>query len=127
MDFVDLSNLQICHNLRILRHQVFKGTEKLGKGMMGWFYGFKLHLIINDQGGIISVKITTANVDDRMSVSEIADELWGCFYGDKGYTSDPLGRQFANRGVAFITGVKKYETKSDEALKPPDASETIYY
>nr|WP_263363829.1 transposase [Candidatus Enterovibrio escacola] len=50
----------------MLRHQVFKGTKKREKGMMGWFYGFKLHLIINDQGGIISVKVMTTNVDDRI-------------------------------------------------------------
>ncbi len=77
--FVDLSKLQVYHNLRILRHQVFKGTEKRGKGTMGWFYGLKLHLIINDQGGIISVKVMTANVDDRKPVSEIVDELWGVY------------------------------------------------
>ncbi|PCS21790.1 Mobile element protein [Candidatus Enterovibrio escicola] len=53
--FVDSSKLQVCYNLRIFRHQVFKGTAKRGKGTMWWFYGFKLHLIINDQGGIISV------------------------------------------------------------------------
>ncbi|PCS24199.1 Mobile element protein [Candidatus Enterovibrio escicola] len=53
--FVDSSKLQVCHNLRIFKHQVFKGTSKRGKGTMGWFYDFKLYLIINDQGGIISV------------------------------------------------------------------------
>ncbi|PCS22179.1 Mobile element protein [Candidatus Enterovibrio escicola] len=51
--FVDSSKLQVCHNLRILRHQFSKGTSKRGKGMIGWFYGLKLHLIINDKGGII--------------------------------------------------------------------------
>ncbi|PCS21233.1 Mobile element protein [Candidatus Enterovibrio escicola] len=55
ISFVDSSKLQVCYNLRIFRHQVFKGTAKRGKGTMWWFYGFKLHLIINDQGGIISV------------------------------------------------------------------------
>ncbi|WP_263363681.1 transposase [Candidatus Enterovibrio escicola] len=64
--FVNSSKLQVYNNLRILRHQVFKGTKKREKGTMGWFYGFKLHLIINDQGGIISVKVMTTNVDDRI-------------------------------------------------------------
>ncbi len=77
--FVDSSKLQVYHNLHILRHQVFKGIAKRGKGIMRWFYGFKLHLIINDQSGIISVKVTTANVNDRKPVSEMADELWGMF------------------------------------------------
>nr|WP_150137885.1 transposase [Candidatus Enterovibrio escacola] len=73
--FVDSSKLQVYHNLRILRYQVFKGTEKRGKGTIWWFYDFKLYLIINDQGGIILVKVTTANVDDRKPVSEMVDEL----------------------------------------------------
>nr|WP_199399580.1 transposase [Candidatus Enterovibrio escacola] len=46
--FVDSSKLQVYYNLRILRYQVLKGTEKRGKGTMWWFYGFKLNLIINE-------------------------------------------------------------------------------
>nr|WP_263364445.1 transposase [Candidatus Enterovibrio escacola] len=71
------------------------------------FYGFKLHLIINDQGGIILVKVTIANVNDRKLVSKMAEELWGCLYGDKGYISDLLWRELADKGVTLITGVKK--------------------
>nr|WP_223824190.1 transposase [Candidatus Enterovibrio escacola] len=82
MAFVHLSKLQVCHNIRILRLQVFKGTVMRGKGTRGWFYGFKLHLIINAQGGIISVKVTTANVDDRKPVSEMVDEFWGFYIRD---------------------------------------------
>nr|WP_263363531.1 transposase [Candidatus Enterovibrio escacola] len=50
---------------------------------MGWFYGFKFHLIINDQGGIVLVKVTTGNVNDRKPVSEIADELGGVYMETK--------------------------------------------
>ncbi len=77
------------------------------KGTIWLFYGFKLHLIINDQGGIISIKLTTANVDDRKPVSEMADEILGCLYGDKGYISGPLEREVADKGVTLITGMKK--------------------
>uniref|UniRef100_UPI0012382060 IS982 family transposase n=2 Tax=Candidatus Enterovibrio escicola TaxID=1927127 RepID=UPI0012382060 len=107
MAFVDSSKLQVCHNLRILKHQIFKDTEKQRKGTMEWFYDFKFHLIINNQGGIISVKVTTDNLDDRKPMSEMADELWGCLYGDKGYISDPLERELADKGVTLITGMKK--------------------
>ncbi|PCS23537.1 transposase [Candidatus Enterovibrio escicola] len=51
---------------------------------MFWFYGFKSYLIINDQSGMILIKVTTANVDDRKPVLEMADEIWGCLYGEKG-------------------------------------------
>uniref|UniRef100_UPI001CC22C3B transposase n=1 Tax=Candidatus Enterovibrio escicola TaxID=1927127 RepID=UPI001CC22C3B len=46
--FVNSSKLQVWRNLRILRHQVFKGTVKREKGTMWWLYGFKSHFIIND-------------------------------------------------------------------------------
>nr|WP_263364516.1 transposase [Candidatus Enterovibrio escacola] len=72
---VDSSTLQVCHNLRILRHQVCKRTEKRGKGTIGWFYGFKLHLIINNKNGIILVKVTTANMANKKPISEIVDVL----------------------------------------------------
>ncbi|PCS21389.1 Mobile element protein [Candidatus Enterovibrio escicola] len=77
--FVDSSKLQVGHNLRILRHQVFKCTSKRGKGTMWWLYRGKLHLMINDQGGIISVKEMTDPVADRKLVSEMTDELWSFF------------------------------------------------
>nr|WP_150138594.1 transposase [Candidatus Enterovibrio escacola] len=67
----------------------------------------RLHLIINDQGGIISVKVTTANVDDKKPVPKTANELWGCLYGDKDYISGPLEWELADKGVTLITGVKK--------------------
>nr|WP_150138782.1 transposase [Candidatus Enterovibrio escacola] len=78
---------------------------------MGWFFSFKLHLIINDQGGIISVKVTTANVDDRKAVSEMVDEILGYLYGDKGYISGPLERELSNKRVTLITGVKNIKPK----------------
>nr|WP_263364437.1 transposase [Candidatus Enterovibrio escacola] len=95
----------------MLRYQAFKGTVKRGKGTIGWFYGFKLHLIINDQGSIISVKVTTVNVDDRKVISEMVDELWGCLYGDKGYISGPLKRELSDKGVTLIMGIKNMKPK----------------
>ncbi|WP_097355894.1 transposase [Candidatus Enterovibrio escicola] len=49
----------------------------------------------------------TDNVEDRNPVAEIADEILECLYGDKGYISDPLERELANKGVILIRGVKK--------------------
>ncbi len=76
---------------------------------------------------MISIKVTMANVDDRKPVLEMADELSGCLYGDKGYISDPLERELANKGVTLITGMKKHEIQSDETLELPDDPEIIYY
>ena len=44
---------------------MFDGIATTGRSTMGWFYGFKLHLIINDKGEILDFVITQANVDDR--------------------------------------------------------------
>ncbi len=74
---------------------------------MRWFYGFKLHLIINHQSGIISVKVTTDNVDNRKPMSEIDDEIWGCLYGNNGYIADLLERELTDKGVTLITGMKE--------------------
>nr|WP_223824315.1 transposase [Candidatus Enterovibrio escacola] len=62
--------------------------------------------MINDQSGIISVKVTKDNLDDKKPVSEMVEELWRCLYEDKGYISDPLKRELADRGVTLRTGVK---------------------
>ena len=102
--FIDSTSLKVCHNLRIPRHQVFAKEAKRGKGTMGWFYGFKLHLIMNDEGGILAVKVTPGNVDDRQPVLDMTDNLTGSLYGDKGYISHALKQTLAERNVHFVTG-----------------------
>jgi hypothetical protein len=46
-------------------HKVFKDFAQKSKSSTGWFYGFKLHLAINDKGEIIACCTTPGNVDDR--------------------------------------------------------------
>lgn len=64
ISFVDATAIAVCHNRRIPRHRVFEGLAARGKTSMGWFYGFKLHLIVNDSGALIAFQITPGNVDD---------------------------------------------------------------
>lgn len=105
--FVDATKIQVCHQLRIPRHKVFSNSAARGKGTMGWFYGFKLHLIINDEGGILAVKITAGHVDDRNPIAEMTQDLWGDLYGDKGYISKKLTEELADNDINFVTGVRK--------------------
>lgn len=105
--FIDSTKLQVCHNLRIPRHQVFDGIAERGHGSMGWFYGFKLHLIINDEGGILAVKVTAGNVDDRSPVTDMCKDLWGNLYGDKGYISKKLQEELSQNDIHFVTGKKR--------------------
>ena len=105
--FIDSTRLKVCHNLRIPRHKVFEGVASRGKGTMGWFYGFKLHLIINHQGDILEAKLTPANVDDRKPVPEMTDNLFGKLHGDKGDISKALAGTLFDKGVELNTNVRK--------------------
>jgi len=107
--FVDSMPLVVCHNLRIHSNKVFKNYAARGKTSTGWFYGFKLHLIINEFGEIISFTITAGNVDDRNPkvMEKLTKNLWGKLFGDKGYISASLTEWLRSKGIHLFTRVKK--------------------
>lgn len=107
IEFIDSTSLKVCHNIRIPRHKTFDGIAQRGKGTMGWFYGFKLHLIVNHHGEIVAAKVTTGNVHDTKPVEELAQHLPGKLYGDKGYLSKALEANLFDKGVELITTVRK--------------------
>ncbi len=74
---------------------------------MDWFYGFKLHFVINDQGALLAVQITPGNVDDRTPVPALVAGLWGKLFGDRGYISQKLFEQLQQSGVQLITKLKR--------------------
>ena len=88
--FVDATSWVVCHNRRIHSHKVFKRVARRGKTSMGWFYGFKLHLVVNDRGELLAFQITPGNVDDRRPVAELTQGLVGRLVGDRGYISREL-------------------------------------
>jgi hypothetical protein len=90
ISFIDSTKIAVCGNKRTSRNKVFGDTAKIGKSSTGWFYGFKLHLVVNEQGEILSFCLTTANVDDRKPVAKLAKNLFGKLFGDKGYISEKL-------------------------------------
>lgn len=65
ISFVDSTPIRVCKNKRIKRNKVFKDIATTGKSTMGWFHGFKLHIIINDKGELLSFCVTRANINDR--------------------------------------------------------------
>ena len=105
--FVDSTSLKVCHNIRIPRNRVFDGVAKRGKGTMGWFYGFKLHLLINHIGEIISLKITPGNTNDRTPIPELCKNLSGKLYADKGYIGKKLSEKLAEKDIDLVTTVRK--------------------
>ncbi len=107
INFVDSTPLSVCHNRRIKRHKVFKGLAARGMTSMGWFFGFKLHLIVNDQGELLAVFVTPGNVDDREPLDHMTGHLFGKLIGDKGYLSQALFERLFEQGLELITNIRK--------------------
>lgn len=105
--FVDSTPLAVCHNRRISRHKVFKDLAARGKNTMGWFYGFKLHLIVNDLGELLAVHLTPGNVDDRKPLGGMTEDLFGKLFGDKGSVSHALFKTLYERGLELVTSLRK--------------------
>lgn len=109
ISFIDSTVLRVCHNKRIRRNKVFKGIAQIGKSSMGWFFGFKLHLIINDKGEIQSFYLSKGNVDDRnvKAITSMTQNLFGKLFGDKGYISKALSDMLFGNGIQLITAVRR--------------------
>lgn len=107
ISFVDATSLAVCHNRRITRHKVFAGLAQRGKTTMGWFYGFKLHLVVNDRGEILAFYLSPGNVDDRQPIPHLTQGLFGKLFADKGYLSHKLFLALWEHGLELITGVRK--------------------
>jgi hypothetical protein len=108
ISFIDSTPLRVCSKKRINNHKVFKGIATTGKSTMGWFHGFKLHLLVNDKGEILNFIITQANVDDRTPIKEsnFLNEIIGSLYADKGYISKEITQMLFNDILHLVTGIK---------------------
>jgi hypothetical protein len=108
ISFIDSTALSVCDNHRIHNHKVFAQLAQRGKGSMGWFYGFKLHLVVNDCGELLACQITPGNVDDREPVPALSRRLFGKLIADRGYISQALFEQLLDTfGVQLITKLRK--------------------
>ena len=107
VSFIDSTSLDVCLNQRIASHKVFSGLAERGKTSTGWFYGFKLHLVINDRGELLGIHLTPGNVDDRKPVPKLVRKLFGKVFGDKGYISQPLYELLQQTfGVQLVTKLR---------------------
>lgn len=108
ISFVDSTPLRVCRNQRIHIHKVFKGIAQRGKCSMGWFFGFKLHLICNEKGEVLNFIITPGDVDDRkpLEYKAFVEFIYGKLVGDKGYIGKNLFQRLFVDGIQLITKLK---------------------
>jgi hypothetical protein len=133
ISFVDSTPVRVCKNKRIKRNKVFKDLATVGKSTMGYFFGFKLHLIVNEKGEILNFAITQANVDDRepLKNESFIKKLTGKLYADKGYLSSELTKVLFIDGLHLITNIRNnmknclMELKDKILLRKRSVIETI--
>lgn len=108
ISFVDSTPLRVCRNQRIHIHKVFKGIAQRGKCSMGWFFGFKLHLICNEKGEVLNFIITPGDVDDRkpLEYKTFVEFIYGKLVGVKGYIGKNLFQRLFVDGIQLITKLK---------------------
>jgi len=109
VSFIDSTPLRACHIRRERSNKVFKGLATKGQCSIGWFFGFKLHLIINDKGEILDFMLTQGNIDDREPLrnKSFHDNIFGKLFGDKGYICKSLFEQLFIDGIHLITKIRK--------------------
>ena len=130
--FIDATAIKACHNKRQYRNKTFAGLAKQGKSSMGFFYGFKLHLVINEKGEFIALKMTKGNVDDRVPVPDLTKDLSGFIYADKGYIKQNLFLNLYERRLKMVHGIKKnmpnklIDLKEKIILRKRNIIETVF-
>lgn len=108
ISFIDATALKVCHNRRINQHHVFESLAARGKTSVDWFFGFKLHLVVNEFGELLNMTVTPGNTDDRKPVPDLLKEMFGKVFADRGYGSQPLARQLLERfGIEFFATPKR--------------------
>jgi hypothetical protein len=110
ISFIDSFSLEVCHIRRTYSHKIFKHIAKKGKTSVGWFYGFKLHVVINHRGEILAAYITPGNVSDCSEgvILKLTKKIFGKLFGDKGYiVNKDLFEKLLFNGVHLITKLRK--------------------
>ncbi|WP_297335846.1 IS982 family transposase [Algoriphagus sp.] len=133
ISFIDSTPIRVCKNKRIKRNKVFEGLAQVGKSTMGYFFGFKLHIVINDKGELLNFVITPGNTDDRepLKNKSFIKALKGKIYADKGYISSQLTQVLFLDGLHLITSIRNnmknvlMELKDKILLRKRSVIETV--
>jgi hypothetical protein len=104
--FVDSAAVAVCHNRRIHQHKVFAGRVARGHTSMDSFFGFKLHLLVNDCGELLALYLTPGYSQEVKLLPRLVNWLIGKLLGDKGYLSQPLFEKVLEQEVQLITKLR---------------------
>lgn len=106
--FIDSKKLPVCHNRRIHNHKTFKDIAQRGKSSTGWFYGLKIHALVNNRGELVNFLFTSGNVHDSNPnvLRHLFLKVEGKCYGDKGYLSK-IFEELYNDGLKLVTRIRK--------------------
>jgi hypothetical protein len=119
ISFIDSTCLKVCHNRRISGHCVFKNFAARGQTSVDWFFGFKLHLVVNENGELLNITLTPENTDDRQPLPDLVSSLFGKIFTDKGYVSEPLATQlFEAEGIEFFAKPRRNMKKRMVIAQP---------
>jgi hypothetical protein len=106
ISFIDSTILKVCHIKRSYSNKVFKKLAAKGKTTTGWFFGFKLHLVVNERGELLSFQLTQGNSSDISPVKSLVKNIWGKLFGDRGYISIPLFNELLKQNLQLITKIR---------------------
>jgi hypothetical protein len=107
ISFVDSTSIAVCKNYRIYSHKVFQGFAARSRTTKSWFYGLKLHLIINLEGSIVKASFSSGNRDDRKHFYSMTEGIFGKVFGDRGYISKKMFNDLWDKDIQLITRVKQ--------------------
>jgi hypothetical protein len=134
MSYIDSTKLEVSHIKRASSHKTFRGIAAKGHTSIGWFFGFKLHLVTNVFGYVVDFDITSGNVADNNEslIRKLTKKLTGKLFGDRGYLlNKKLYADLVARGLTVITKIRsnmkpQIMTSADKAaLQKRGISESI--
>ena len=105
--FIDATCIKVCHNKRIFHHKTCAGLAQRWMSTMGWFFGFKAHMIVDEYWNLLAFEISPGNTDDRKVVRRMTKKMTGTLIADAGYVSEKLRSDLSKKWILFLTNYKK--------------------
>lgn len=118
---IDSTDIPVCLFKNANGHQTMKGLASFARSSKGIYFGLRLHIITDFRRKLLSLKITSANVDERDFVFELTDEIIGILIADAGYLKKKLQQAYYQEGKRIMLvqprkNMKKLMTKFEEFL-----------